>query len=102
MTTRTRHGDTVRIGVGAGMADDRVGPGVQLLQTSELDYLVCECLAERTIAREQLNRRRSPEGGYTPMLAERIKAFAPLLREKGVRLVSNMGAANPLVVLPNE
>jgi hypothetical protein len=96
MTKNARHGDTVRIGVGAGMADDRVGPGVQLLQGSDLDYLVCECLAERTIAREQVTRRRSPEGGYTPMLAERITAFAPLLREKGVRLVSNMGAANPL------
>jgi hypothetical protein len=88
--------NTVRIGVGAGMADDRIAPGVQLLESSELDYLVCECLAERTIARETLNRRRSPQLGYTPMLEERIRAFAPLLREKGVRLVSNMGAANPL------
>ncbi len=96
MTTRTGNGARVRIGVGAGMADDRVAPGVQLLQTSELDYLVCECLAERTIARETLNRRRSPELGYSPMLAERIRAFMPLCREKGVRLVSNMGAANPL------
>lgn len=96
MTQKTRHGDSVRIGVGAGMADDRIGPAVELLRTSDLDYLVCECLAERTIARETLNRRRSPDKGYTPMLAERIRAFAPLLREKGVRLVSNMGAANPL------
>ena len=88
--------DTVRIGVGAGMADDRIAPGVQLLESSELDYLVCECLAERTIARETLNRRRSPQLGYTPMLEERIRAFAPLLRAKGVRLVSNMGAANPI------
>jgi hypothetical protein len=95
MTTGTR-GNSVRIGVGAGMADDRIGPGVDLLRSSELDYLVCECLAERTIARETLNRRRSPELGYTPMLAERVRAFMPLCREKGVRLVSNMGAANPL------
>ena len=96
MTTTRRHGDTVRIGVGAGMADDRVGPGVSLLRDCDIDYLVCECLAERTIAREQLNRRKSPELGYTPMLPERIRAFAPLCREKGVRLVSNMGAAHPL------
>ncbi|MBA2963832.1 MULTISPECIES: acyclic terpene utilization AtuA family protein [Ramlibacter] len=96
MTPASRNGNSVRIGVGAGMADDRIAPGVQLLQTSELDYLVCECLAERTIAREQLNRRRAPDGGYTPMLEERVRAFAPLCRDKGVRLVSNMGAANPL------
>lgn len=92
-----RHGaDTVRIGCGAGMADDRVPPGVKLLERGELDYLVCECLAERTIARETLNRKRAPDKGYTPMLEERIRAFAPLLRAKGVRMVSNMGAANPL------
>jgi hypothetical protein len=92
-----RHGaDTVRIGVGAGMADDRVYPGVKLLEHGELDYLVCECLAERTIARETLNRRKAPDKGYNPMLAERIHAFMPHCREQGVRLVSNMGAANPL------
>ncbi|GAA4328402.1 DUF1446 domain-containing protein [Pigmentiphaga soli] len=92
-----RHGaDTVRIGTGAGMADDRVYPGVKLLETGELDYLVCECLAERTIARETLNRKSHPDKGYNPMLAERVHAFMPLCREQGVRLVTNMGAANPL------
>lgn len=78
------------------MADDRIPPGVQLLKTSDLDYLVCECLAERTIARETLNQRLDPNKGYNPMLAERMRAFMPLCREYGVRVVSNMGAANPL------
>ena len=87
---------SMRMGTGAGMADDRVWPAVQLLQQGRLDYLVCECLAERTIAREQLNRRSHPDKGYTPMLEERIRAFMPLCREQGVRLVTNMGAANPI------
>ena len=87
---------SVRIGTGAGMADDRIEPAVQLLQTGQLNYMVCECLAERTIAREALNRINAPEKGYTPMLEQRIRALSPLLREKGVRLVTNMGAANPV------
>ncbi len=87
---------SVRIGTGAGMADDRIEPAVQLLQTGQLNYMVCECLAERTIAREALNRINTPEQGYTPMLEQRIRALSPLLREKGVRLVTNMGAANPV------
>ena len=87
---------SVRIGTGAGMADDRIEPAVQLLQTGQLNYMVCECLAERTIAREALNRINAPENGYTPMLEQRIRALSPLLREKGVRLVTNMGAANPV------
>jgi len=86
----------VRIGVGAGMADDRIGPALQLLEHCELDYLVCECLAERTIARETLSRKHDGAKGYNPMLEERMRAFLPLCRDKDVRLVSNMGAANPV------
>jgi glycerol-3-phosphate dehydrogenase len=56
------------------MADDRVHPGARMLETGEVDYLVCECLAERTIARETLNRRRFPDKGYNPMLEERVRA----------------------------
>lgn len=86
---------TVRIGVGAGAADDRISPAVDLVEHGDLDYLVCECLAERTIARETLTRRRDASRGYTPMLEERIRALMPLCRERDVRLVTNMGAANP-------
>ena len=57
---------SIRIGVGAGTADDRMLPGVQLAQHGELDYLVFECLAERTVARENLARTKDPERGYTP------------------------------------
>lgn len=86
----------LRIGVGAGMADDRIGPALDLLEQCELDYLVCECLAERTIARETLARRHDSSRGFNPMLGERMRAFLPLCRRHGVRLVSNMGAANPV------
>ena len=85
----------VRIGCGAGMADDRIYPAVKLLERGELDYLVCECLAERTIAREALDRKHAPERGYNPMLERRLRALLPLCRAQGVRFVSNMGAANP-------
>lgn len=86
----------LRIGVGAGMADDRVGPAVELLRHCDLDYLVCECLAERTIARETLARQHDSKLGFNPMLEERMRAFLPLCHQNGVRLVSNMGAANPV------
>ncbi len=86
----------LRIGVGAGMADDRIGPAMPLLESCDIDYLVCECLAERTIAREALSRKHDGAHGFNPMLAQRMNAFLPLCRQKGVRLVSNMGAANPI------
>ncbi|HWT51407.1 MAG TPA: acyclic terpene utilization AtuA family protein, partial [Caulobacter sp.] len=43
----------VRIGAGAGFAGDRIEPAVELVREGRLDYLVFECLAERTIALAQ-------------------------------------------------
>ncbi len=44
---------TIRIGCGAGYSGDRIEPAVELAERGELDYLVFECLAERTIAMAQ-------------------------------------------------
>ena len=85
----------LRIGAGASFADDRIAPAVELAERGELDYLVFECLAERTIARENLTRMKDPEKGYTPRLLDRMGAVLPGCLRNGTRIVSNMGAANP-------
>jgi hypothetical protein len=66
----------VRIGAGAGFADDRIDPAVELVERGELDFLVFECLAERTIALRQLERRRDPGAGFDPLLRERMTVLA--------------------------
>jgi len=88
--------DMLRIGAGASFADDRIAPAVDLAERGELDYLVFECLAERTIARENLARTKDPEKGYTPRLLDRVGAVLPACLRNGTRIVSNMGAANPV------
>ena len=85
----------LRIGAGASFADDRIAPAVDLAERGELDYLVFECLAERTIARENQTRMKDPEKGYTPRLLDRMGAVLPGCLRNGTRIVSNMGAANP-------
>ena len=85
----------IRIGVGAGTADDRIHPAVELARHGALDYLVFECLAERTVARENLARSQDPQRGYTPRLLERIEAVLPACLANDVRIITNMGAANP-------
>ena len=67
----------MRIGAGSGMSDDRIPPAVELVERAALDYVCCECLAERTIAREALDRARNPGLGYTPTLLERMEALLP-------------------------
>ena len=85
----------LRIGAGAGFADDRIEPALALAESGAVDYLVFECLAERTIARETLARRKDPESGFNPYLAERMRAVLPACVAQGVRIVTNMGGANP-------
>ncbi|MCA8422394.1 DUF1446 domain-containing protein [Burkholderia seminalis] len=85
----------VRIGAGAGYSGDRIEPAVELAEHGQLDYLVFECLAERTIAIAQQARRQDPALGYDPLLDARMHAVLPVAAAKRVRIVSNMGAANP-------
>jgi len=86
---------TVRIGAGAGYSGDRIEPAVELAEKGRLDYLVFECLAERTIALAQKARLRDPAAGYDPLLEERMEAVLGLCARDGICIVSNMGAANP-------
>ncbi|NVZ53037.1 DUF1446 domain-containing protein [Pseudomonas sp. B6002] len=91
---------TLRIGSGAGYSGDRIEPAVELAEQGDLDYLVFECLAERTIALAQQARINDPAGGYDPLLSERMRRVLPFVGMKAgrrrLRVITNMGAANPV------
>ena len=87
---------SIRIGAGAGFSGDRIDPALELAEHGAIQYLVFECLAERTIALAQLARQRDPEAGYDRLLAARMQAVLPACRRQGIKIVTNMGAANPL------
>lgn len=88
-------GRTVRIGAGAGYSGDRIEPAVELAEHGRLDYLIFECLAERTIAIGQQARLADPAKGYDPLLDARMRAVLKHCADQGVRIITNMGAANP-------
>jgi hypothetical protein len=85
----------IRIGCGAGYSGDRIEPAVELAERGDLHYLVFECLAERTIALAQQAKARDPQAGYDPLLLDRMAAVLPACVRRGVRVITNMGAANP-------
>lgn len=87
-------GRTVRIGGGAGFSGDRIEPALDLLARGDLDYLAFECLAERTIGLAQAARRAANGAGFDPLLDERMRTAMPLAHPRGVRIITNMGAAN--------
>ena len=85
----------IRLGAGAGYSGDRIEPAVELAEHGKLDYLIFECLAERTIAIAQQARLKDASLGYDPLLEARMRAVLPSAVRHGVRIISNMGAANP-------
>ena len=87
---------TIRLGAGAGYAGDRIEPAVELAEKGDLHYLVFECLAERTIALAQQAKMKDPASGYDPLLAARMRAVLGTCKAKGIKIITNMGAANPL------
>jgi hypothetical protein len=88
-------GRVVRIGSGAGFADDRIEPAVELVEKGHIDYLVFECLAERTIALATLERLSEPDLGYNEWLYDRMDAVLDGCARQGIKIITNMGAANP-------
>ncbi len=86
---------TIRIGSGAGYSGDRIEPAVELAEHGDIQYLGFECLAERTIALAQGERLRDPTGGYDPLLAARMEAVLRPCAKRGIKIITNMGAANP-------
>ncbi|KAL2478785.1 hypothetical protein Fot_47799 [Forsythia ovata] len=88
--------EKVIIGCGAGFGGDRPLAALKLLQrVEELDYLVLECLAERTLA-ERYHAMKSGGKGYDPRISEWMQLLLPLAVERGVCIITNMGAKSPL------
>lgn len=87
---------SVRLGTGAGFSGDRIEPAVVLAERGNIDFLVFECLAERTIALAQLEKLKDRSRGFDPRLEDRMEVLLAVCREKLIRIVTNSGAANPL------
>ena len=86
---------TIRIGSGAGYSGDRIEPAVELAEKGDIQYLGFECLAERTIALAQQQKLKDPDAGYDPLLEPRMRAVLAICKSKGIKIITNMGAANP-------
>jgi hypothetical protein len=91
---------TVHIGCGAGFMGDRFDAALPILKSmagrAGPKYLMYEVLAERTLAVAQQLKRNDPDAGYSPYLDHYIRPALAEAKRLGVRIVSNMGAANPV------
>ncbi|MEY2570537.1 MAG: hypothetical protein QOE63_887 [Acidimicrobiaceae bacterium] len=86
---------TVRLGGGQGFYGDGRAPLADLL-ACDLDYLVCEALAELTLAILQKDRQRDESLGYARDLPAYVGAALPWLVERRTKLITNAGGINPV------
>jgi hypothetical protein len=85
----------VRIGTGAGFSADRLDAAIDLAERGRLDFMVLECLGERTVGFAHRDRMADPARGYNSYLERRMRVLLPACRKAGTVMVTNMGAANP-------
>lgn len=86
---------TVRIGGGQGFYGDGHLPVAALLADG-IDYLVCEALAELTLAILAKDRLRDESLGYTRDLPLYVAQAAPYLLDGRTKLITNAGGINPV------
>jgi hypothetical protein len=86
---------TIRLGGGQGFYGDGVDPVSDLLDAG-VDYLVCEALAELTLAILQKDRQRDERLGYTRDLPQYIRAALPFVVDGRTKFITNAGGINPV------
>jgi hypothetical protein len=86
---------TVRLGGGQGFYGDGHGP-VEDLLAAGVDYLVCEALAELTLAILQKDRQRDESLGFTRDLPLYVQQALPAIVDGRTKLITNAGGINPV------
>lgn len=85
----------IRIGGGQAGYGDAIEPISHQLDAG-IDYLVCDALAESTLAVLQKDRQRDSSLGYTRDIGEYIQLALPYLRTGRTRFIGNAGGLNPV------
>jgi len=86
---------TIRIGGGQGFYGDGHDP-VDAVVAAGVDYLVCEALAELTLAILQKDRQRDESLGYARDLPRYVLQALPALVDGRTKFITNAGGINPL------
>ncbi len=86
---------TVRLGAGMAFWGDSVRPAIEMVERGDIDYLCCDHLAELTMSILAKQRAGNPERGYTRDILDLLREALPTCVDKGVKVISNAGGANP-------
>jgi len=90
-----RNKEILRIGGGSACPGERIEPAIELVEKGELDYIVFDSLSESEMLAFERRKLKNPEEGYDPYTERRLRAIWPTCARKGIKIIGNMGAANP-------
>ncbi|MEW2624896.1 acyclic terpene utilization AtuA family protein [Streptomyces sp. NPDC048106] len=85
----------LRIGNFSGFYGDRFDALREMLTGGELDVLTGDYLAELTMLILARDRLKDPGAGYARTFLRQLEDCLGLVRERGVRIVTNAGGLNP-------
>ena len=89
-----RQTDRIRLGGGSAFFNDRLDAALELVEKGDIDVLMIETLAERTLALLHAGKRAGGSG-YWDKLADRLQVLLPACAMHGTKLVTNGGGAAP-------
>lgn len=87
--------DSIRLGCFAAFWGDTPRAIRDILDGSEVDYLVADYLSEITMALLARARSKDPEGGYVTDFITTLEPVLGEIAERGIRVVANAGGLNP-------
>jgi hypothetical protein len=85
----------VTLGTGLAFWGDGLRPAREMVERADIDYLCCDHLAELTMSILSKQRSRDETRGYTSDILALLRSVYPICREKGIKVISNAGGANP-------
>jgi hypothetical protein len=86
---------SIRLGAGLAFWGDNIDAATAIVERGDIDYLCCDHLAELTMSILSKRMERDPTAGWTTDVIELFRKVLPTVRDKGIRVVSNAGGANP-------
>lgn len=87
---------TVRVGAAQGFYGDTIDAAVYTAEHGKVQYLSFDCLAELTMAILAKDKQKDPNLGFTKDLTNAMKKLLPIVKKKGIKLLTNSGGVNPI------
>ncbi|MEA3001875.1 MAG: hypothetical protein QOH81_663 [Sphingomonadales bacterium] len=86
---------SVKLGTGLAFWGDSIRPAIEMVERADIEYLCCDHLAELTMSILSKQKSKNPELGYTTDIIPFLRGVLVKCRERGIRIVTNAGGANP-------